>query len=60
MEAMQLSLGIEQNAYSILALEGELPSGLVRLKKILGIEVVERVYEKGDVGTADDKTAYRE
>lgn len=47
MEAMQLSLGIQQNANSILALEGELPSELVPLKNILGIEVVEKVYEKG-------------
>ncbi len=46
MEAMQLSLGIKQNANSILALEGELPSELILLKNILGIEVVEKVYEK--------------
>jgi len=48
MEAMQLSLGLPQNACSILALEGKLPSGLVALKNILGIEVVERVYEKAN------------
>lgn len=47
MEAMQLSLGIQQNANSILALEGKFPSELVPLKNILGIEVVEKVYEKG-------------
>jgi len=47
MEAMQLSLGIQQNANSILALEGELPPELVPLKNILGIEVVEKIYEKG-------------
>lgn len=47
MEAMQLSLGLPQNVRSILALEGKLPSGLVSLKNILGIEVVEKIYEKG-------------
>ncbi len=47
LEAMQVSMGLPQNARSILALEGELPSSLVPLKNILGIEVVEKVYEKG-------------
>lgn len=47
LEAMQVSMGLPQNARSILALEGELPSVLVPLKNILGIEVVEKVYEKG-------------
>ncbi len=46
MEAMQISLGLPQNVRSILALEKELPSVLVPLKNILGIEIVEKVYEK--------------
>lgn len=47
MEAMQLSLGLPQNVRAVLALEGKLPSGLVSLKNLLGIEVVEKIYEKG-------------
>lgn len=47
MEAMQLSLGLPQNARSVLALEGEFPTELVPLKNILGIDVMEKVYEKG-------------
>lgn len=43
MEAMQLASGLPQNARAILALETALPSKLVPLKNILGIEVVEGV-----------------
>jgi hypothetical protein len=46
LDAMQVSMGLPQNARSILPLEGKLPSMLVFLKNIFGIEVVDKVYEK--------------
>ena len=47
LEAMQLALGLPQNARAILALESNLPVKLVALKNILGIEVVEAVRVNG-------------
>ena len=47
MEAMQLASGLPQNARSILALESEFPANLIALKNILGIEVVDLVYNNG-------------
>lgn len=47
LEAMQLASGLPQNARAILALETKLPSTLVALKNILGVEVVEAVSLNG-------------
>ena len=47
LEAMQLASDLPQNARAILALETTLPSRLVALKNILGIEVVEAVRVNG-------------
>lgn len=47
MEAMQLASGLPQNARSILAIESEFPASLVALKNVLGIEVVDMVYNNG-------------
>jgi len=42
-EAVQVASELPQNARALLALEGELPGGLVSLRNLLGIEVVEKV-----------------
>ncbi|MCX5675657.1 MAG: hypothetical protein NTX87_11685 [Planctomycetota bacterium] len=42
-EAVQVASELPQNARALLVLEGELPAGLVALRNLLGIEVVEMV-----------------
>lgn len=47
LEAMQLASGLPQNVRAILALESSLPSNLVALRNLLGVEVVEAVRKYG-------------
>jgi hypothetical protein len=45
-EAMQRASNLPQNARAILALEGKFPPNLISLKNILGVEVIDYVYQK--------------
>lgn len=47
LEAMQLSYGLPQNARAILAIESALPSKLIALKNVLGVEVIDSVQTNG-------------
>jgi hypothetical protein len=43
LEAQQASEGLAQSARAILALEAKLPSKLVALKNVLGVELVDEI-----------------